>query len=74
MEVIRCKYILAWIGPCNKVVLPGHPFCEIHENVRCVSCGNPATHQCGETYQLVCGSPLCDNCHDIGNMKHVPKS
>ena len=28
----------------------------------CVSCGEPATHDCHQTGQFVCGAPLCDKC------------
>jgi hypothetical protein len=68
-----CQFDLAWIGPCRKPVLEGATYCPKHEPVKCVSCGKPATRECGQTYQLVCGALLCNDCEDIGNMKHVPK-
>lgn len=31
----------------------------------CICCGAPATHECEESKQFVCGFWLCDNCeHD----------
>ena len=34
----------------------------MEENIKCASCGCPATHGCPATNVLVCGAPLCDNC------------
>ena len=53
----NCEFSKAWIGPCGKA-LP----CSEHKNLKCCSCGEPATHDCGETGQFVCGHPLCDDC------------
>ncbi|MFW6030045.1 MAG: hypothetical protein ACOCRO_07295 [Halanaerobiales bacterium] len=61
-----CKFNKAWIGKCNKPTVPGSDFCEEHNNMKCSSCGQQATHECHETFGLVCGSPLCDKCeHEI---------
>ena len=61
MEIEICKFQLAWIGRCkNSAVENG--MCEKHKNLKCISCGAPATHQCSETGQFVCGYPLCDDC------------
>jgi hypothetical protein len=54
-----CYFDKAWIGRCKK---PGAPFCDEHSNLKCVSCGAQATHECPETGGLVCGFPLCDGC------------
>ncbi len=60
-----CNYDLAWIGKCEKeATING--MCEQHSIEKCIVCGNPATHQCAETYGLVCGSPLCNDCeHEL---------
>ena len=58
----KCKFDLAWQGPCNKPTVEGSDYCEEHKGVECVSCGAQATHQCGETMGLVCGYDLCDDC------------
>lgn len=68
---IPCEYRLAYYGKCQKL---GRPYCELHSNMNCVSCGNQATHECEETFQFVCGYPLCDNCIDNGWGKHIKKS
>jgi hypothetical protein len=54
-----CKFEKSWIGVCQN---PGEPLCKEHKGVQCVSCGNQATHDCGETGQFVCCQPLCDDC------------
>lgn len=70
-QVTACVYNLAWIGPCSK---PGKPYCNEHAVTRCCSCGAQATHQCPETYSLVCGYPLCDGCVDNGHGRHIPRN
>ncbi len=56
----NCTFTRAWIGHCGK------PDCTEHAAIKCCSCGNPATHECGETYGFVCGAPLCEECgHQI---------
>jgi hypothetical protein len=43
-------------------------YCIVHERLMCSSCGDKATHDCAETFGLVCGSPLCDECeHEINS-------
>lgn len=55
-----CDFIEAWRGKCDN-----EP-CEDHKDLKCRSCGEPATHECDETNGLVCGVPLCNNCeHEI---------
>ena len=57
----QCKFQLAWIGRCKEPAVE-NGMCEKHKDLKCCSCGKPATHQCAETGQLVCGADLCDNC------------
>jgi len=57
----QCKYHLAWIGRCKNLAIE-NIMCEEHKNEKCISCGKPATRQCSETGQFVCGAPLCDDC------------
>jgi hypothetical protein len=52
-----CSYGLAWVGECQN-----QSPCEEHKDLKCGSCGAPATHQCDSTGQFVCGFDLCDNC------------
>lgn len=52
-----CNFEEAWIGTC-KVEGP----CEKHDSLKCVSCGNKATHSCDATGQFCCGAPLCGEC------------
>lgn len=54
-----CEYGIAWVGKCK---LDGEPFCTKHAPEKCSSCGEQATHECDETGQFVCGSPLCAKC------------
>ena len=54
---MKCSFVLAWRGPCGSD-LP----CRDHADVLCDSCGQPATHECEETFGFVCGVPLCDEC------------
>lgn len=57
----RCKFSKAWIGLCNK------ENCTEHKDLKCCSCGEPATRECDETFGFVCGEPLCSSCeHTIG--------
>ena len=55
-----CLWDQAWIGKC-KLPSVKNGCCEKHQ-AACCSCGAPATHDCDETGQFVCGAPLCDNC------------
>lgn len=52
-----CNFNEAWIGKCEN-----ESPCEKHANQTCASCGAQATHDCEQTGQFVCGSPLCDEC------------
>ena len=56
----RCGFDKAWIGPCQNPVP-----CEEHSDLKCVSCGEKATHTCDETGQFVCGENLCDDCMHV---------
>jgi hypothetical protein len=56
-----CKFNLAWIGDCKEPEVE-NGMCEKHKDLKCCSCGKPATHQCAETGQFVCGAELCDDC------------
>lgn len=59
MEKKKCKFDLAWVGPCNR---EGYPFCEEHSKVRCRACGGQAVRECSIAVSLVCGHPLCKIC------------
>lgn len=52
-----CNYSKSWIGRCKN-----EKPCKEHSDLKCVSCGELATHDWAETGQFVCGFPLCDNC------------
>jgi len=56
-----CKFQIAWIGKCKEPALE-NGMCEKHKDLKCSSCGAPATHECSETGQFVCGFLLCDDC------------
>jgi len=56
-----CKFLIAWKGICNSPTNGGR-YCDIHKDLKCVSCGKPATHECGEFGQSICREPLCDEC------------
>src|ERR1700722_4048079 len=53
----KCGFSKAWQGTCSN----DSP-CQEHNSLLCVSCKQPATHECSETGQLVCGATLCDEC------------
>ena len=55
-----CIWEKAWIGRCPAEAVENGR-CKEHQKA-CVSCGDPATHECEETGQFVCGAPLCGNC------------
>jgi hypothetical protein len=57
----KCKFNMSWAGDCKKDAIDGS-YCNQHKDVKCKVCGKQATHECGETYFLVCGTPLCDSC------------
>ncbi len=59
--IVTCGFAEAWVGKCKNA----KP-CEEHADMKCVSCGEPATKTCDSTGQFVCGAPLCDECeHSI---------
>lgn len=55
-----CIWDRAWVGTCGQPSVK-NGCCEEHQAV-CCSCGAPATHECSETGQFVCGASLCDDC------------
>ena len=57
----QCKFDIAWVGRCEKEAIE-NGYCEEHKDWHCINCGEKATHSCHETFGLVCGAPLCDNC------------
>lgn len=65
-ESMQCEFDMGYAGRCKGNSSLYSKYCKTHDDMTCVSCGKQATHQCTETLQLVCGSPLCDNC------KHSP--
>ena len=61
----ECKFQRAWSPKCKREA-DESGYCIEHKGVKCVSCGQQATHSCSETGQFVCGAPLCDDCtHNI---------
>lgn len=58
----QCAFDVAWVGRCRQPAMPEGKMCTEHSNKTCCSCGEPATHECAETGQFVCGFFLCDNC------------
>lgn len=70
----ECKYNLAWIGFCKETA-DESGFCEKHKGIKCVGCGEQSTRECPETMSLVCGAPICDNCHHTyGEKRHDKKN
>ena len=78
----QCVWVEAWIGRCKETATE-NGCCPKHQ-AKCCSCGKPATHNCDETGQFVCGSPLCEDCehtlHEDGtnggvgfNMRRPPE-
>jgi hypothetical protein len=59
-----CKFNEAWRGQCGKPAVKDG-MCEEHANFVCTVCGKPATHNCEETGQFVCGAMLCDDCEHL---------
>ena len=57
----KCLFIKAWCGRCTKDC-GDSGYCEEHGAMKCVVCGEQATHDCDYTGQFVCGFPLCANC------------
>ncbi len=58
MEI--CNFSEAWIGKCEEF----KP-CSKHADLKCSSCGEPATRSCDATSQFVCGAPLCEKCEHV---------
>lgn len=56
--------------PSKQETLEGKEYCLEHSKTNCVICGEQATHECAETFQFVCGTPLCDK--EICKIKHHP--
>ncbi len=52
--------------PCRNDVTTvndaGEPACKTHEHPVCRNDGKPATHNCRDEYQFVCGALLCADC------------
>ena len=79
---MECKFENAWVGRCKNIAILNQEYCAEHFGLQCCSCGAQATHSCDETFSLVCGAPLCDDCeHEIAEdgtngatMKHCKKS
>lgn len=59
---MQCAFEIAWVGQCTNNAINNSNMCKKHAELKCVSCGNPATHECPETMGLVCGELLCDDC------------
>ena len=74
---MSCKFELAWRGSCNAESFGTH--CAEHADLKCESCGNPATHECEEIIGgSICTANLCDNCggtlmFNSGNQTHSHK-
>ena len=66
---ITCKYQIPWVGKCNRPTIESN-FCKEHSGLKCCMCDNRATRGCEETFQLVCGAPLCDSCNHNCNMTY----
>ena len=59
----KCVYEVAWVGNCGKpTVSEDLKYCDEHSSKKCAECGEQATRECNETYQFVCGRPLCKSC------------
>lgn len=57
-----CGFGRAWSTPCPEIVPAKGERCDFHRDLFCVSCGEPATHECSHAGQFVCGLPLCNWC------------
>lgn len=81
MSQLTCGFDVAWVGRCRVVVCSEGERCQQHAGLKCCSCGAPATRECDETMQFVCGCPLCDDCeHKVapngtngGTLQHCRK-
>ena len=62
IPIVTCRFSKAWVGQCKEEA-DESGFCKEHKGVKCVSCGEQATHDCDQTMgAFVCGAPLCDDC------------
>lgn len=68
----ECKFDKSWIGRCKQPIFGTTEYCTEHLDVKCCQCGEQATHDCEETFQFVCGAPLCDK--KECKIKHHPKN
>lgn len=68
----ECGFVIAWVGACKKPAASAVGRCAEHTDKKCVSCGEPATHECAATEQFVCGAPLCEGCGHYGGATHAP--
>lgn len=67
----NCIFSKAWIGKCNAETVEGTDFCTAHLPEKCCQCDEQATHDCAETFGLVCGYPLCSK--EECKIKHHPQ-
>ena len=56
-----CGFEMAVFGKCAIPVVEGH-LCPIHVDCKCVSCGEPATHEGKDPGKLDYGQLFCDDC------------
>ena len=58
-----CKFIEAWRGRCTHHAWAGADvqMCKPHFEQKCRVCGAQAVLTCPETFQFVCGTPVCKN-------------
>ena len=48
----QCKFDKAWIGRCKNPAIDENGLCKDHKHMVCVSCGKPATRECGENRSI----------------------
>lgn len=67
MPVVGCEWDIAWVGRCGEPTPSGIRYCAKHTET-CVCCNKrPANRDCdASVLGLVCGAPLCDQCHHLG--------
>jgi len=46
--MVKCNYSRGWAGNCTNSRNNTSPYCDAHDGVPCVSCGEQATHECSE--------------------------
>ena len=70
-----CNFDEAWRGKCKNENVINSDYCKKHIDLKCIVCGNKATHTCDHTFQFVCGAELCDNCEhgDLQSFNHITK-